>query len=239
MKKVFFIFFLFSAIIYSSSNFELTVHGSYWTADIFSSIIEENFTPDFAGYDAEKGNYDLNFYGSNFGIGFRYYPGGKYGSFSIGISYERNSFKSDLSGSYQDYDGYGNKYVSTSVGYLKVFPHSFNVSFRWDISAKKKFHPYFEFGFGIGKMDGIVKVDVETVYYTEHGTITDNDSEEMTLEEALDELEEEGNKIPIKFIPIVHIGFGIKGEIAENFYLIGEISIYDGLIFRGGVAYRF
>jgi len=239
MKKYIVIFFMLSSFLFSSSNFEVNFHASYWSANLFAPIIEENFTPDFEDYDAEKGNFNLDFYGSNFGIEFRYYPGGKNGSFSIGISYERNSFKSDLKGTYEDYDDNGYRYVTEASGYLEAFPHSFNFSIRWDIFPKSKFHPYFNIGFGFGKIDGLIKVDTTTTHYTESGTIVEHDSEEMTFQEALDDIEEEGESFPISFFPILNISFGIKGEIFDNFYLLGEIALYDGLIFRGGVAYRF
>ncbi len=240
MRKIFLMLLMLSSLLlFSSSDFEVTFHASYWSADLFAPLIEENLTPDFEGYDAEKGNFNLNFYGSNFGIGFRYYPKGKNGSFSIGISYERNSFKADLTGTYEDYDDDGYRFVSEATGYLEAFPHSFNFSIRWDIFPESRFHPYFDIGFGFGKIDGLIKVNVTTTHYTDHGTIIDNDSEEMTFQEALDDLEEEGESFPISFFPILHISLGVKGELFDNFYLLGEIALYDGLIFRGGIAYRF
>jgi len=35
------------------------------------------------------------------------------------------------------------------------------------------------------------------------------------------------------------MNLGIRGEIVDNVYLLGEVAIYDGFIIRGGLAYRF
>jgi hypothetical protein len=102
-----------------------------------------------------------------------------------------------------------------------------------------KIHPFIGIGLGAGLLGGNVEYHYVKTTFLPGGTDVDIVDEEMTLEEALDELEAEGDGFPLSFFPLIHIHLGVRGEVASNVYLMGEIAIYNGMIFRAGIAYRF
>jgi len=243
MKKISLIFFLLLIFVidnFAKGEWEIGLHYSSWSLNLAKPYIEETVEDSFDNFDSSKGDIVFDSAGNNYGIDVRYYPAGKYGSFSLGLSYEKNNFKGDLTGNYTDYDEYGNKAEVNAVGLFDLQPHSFNFSLRWDIAPRYRIHPYFDIGFGLGKMDGLMNLTTTTKTYIGSSVITDKTTEEKTLDDLIKEYEEEeGKPFPISFFPIVHISFGIKGEITNNIYFIGEVAFYDGMIFRGGIAFKF
>jgi opacity protein-like surface antigen len=223
----------------AKGNWEIGLHYSYWTLNVATSFFENNFTPDIEDYDPDKGRLNFDSSGSNYGIAVRFFPGGKNGGFSIGISYERNNFYLDFEGSYSDTNDDGDPYDATASGSMDLFPHSFNLTFRWELWPSKNIHPFIGIGLGAGLLEGDVQYQSQTVTYRPGGTDVDTTSETMTLKEALDELEDEGDGFPLGFFPIIHIHLGVRGEVISNVYLLGEIALYNGFIFRAGLAYRF
>ena len=167
------------------------------------------------------------------------FPSGKNGSFSIGFSYERNNFKAKINGEYEDMiDRYSADVSGT--GTFRLLPHSFNISMRWELWPRKRVHPYIGIGIGIGPLNGGFNLKViQTIHKPGGDVIVEHIAEEMTMDEALEELEQEGNSFPLRVIPIIHLNFGVRGEVTTNFYVLGEFAIYDGIIFRLGIAYRF
>ena len=219
-------------------KFEVDFHYSYWTIDMIAPLLED-MTPELEYYDPEKGaiNFDSN--GNNFGFEVRFFPAGKNGSFSLGISYERNNFKANLSGSYTEFRS-GIEWKNSLDGNIDLRPHSFNFSLRWDLWPKARVHPYLGFGFGIGSLSGTAEYYVETTDQGVPDPVILYERDEATLKEMIEEYEEEeGESFPVSFFPIIHLNFGLRGEIVENVYLLAEVAVYDGLIFRGGLAYRF
>ncbi|MCX6581382.1 MAG: hypothetical protein NT166_14510 [Candidatus Aminicenantes bacterium] len=243
MKKITFIMILILGMAidsYPAGKWEFGFHYSSWSLNLIKSNIEKNFNPDLELYDPEKGNFKFDSNGNNLGFDLRYFPGGKNGSFSIGVSYERNNFKANINGAYTDHDNAGNRLEAEAKGTMDVYPHSFNLSFRWDLWPSSRVHPYIGIGVGMGALNGTFVADTKaTLYHSSGATQTETAHEEKTLRQVLDEMEEEGDKYPLSFFPIVHIQFGLRGEIINNLYLLGEVAVYDGIIFRGGIAYRF
>jgi hypothetical protein len=89
-------------------------------------------------------------------------------------------------------------------------------------------------------MDGIINLTTITKTYIGSTVITDKSTEEKTLDDLIKEYEEEeGKAFPVSFFPIVYVSFGVKGEIINNIYFLGEVAFYDGLSFRGGIAFKF
>lgn len=211
-------------------QWEVGFHYSYWTVNVIAEPLEEALEDSIEGFDPTKGALDFKSNGNNYGFEVRFFPGGKEGSFSLGLSYERNNFKGELSGSYQEQGG-----EVRAEGFFDLRPHSFNFSIRWDLWPTARVHPYIGLGFGAGPLNGILSSQIITTY--PNGSVVAEDPEEKTLEEILDEDEDEA--FPLSFFPIIHLNFGLRGEITDNVYLLAEFALYDGLIFRGGVAYRF
>lgn len=232
--------FMFFVPSEAKGQWEIGVHYSYWTIDMIAPIVEDSLVPDLEFYDPEKGTLSFDSDGNNYGLELRFFPAGKNGSFSIGISYERNNFKAGINGAYDDFDDEGNKVSATASGSMEMLPHSFNFNVRWDLWPKARFHPYFGFGFGIGPQNGTFSYHSKMVTTVGGVDIIEESDESWTFDELITEYEEEeGENFPVSIFPIIHIQFGVRGKIVENVYLLAEVAVYDGLIFRGGIAYRF
>ena len=240
MKKVyvlFGLFFIISSLDFAGpGKFEVGLHYSYWTINMIAPLVED-ITPELSYYDPDKGNLNFDSDGNNFGFEFRFFPAGKNGSFSVGLSYERNNFKAKVSDFYTDTIS-GVSGDVTLDGNIDLRPHSFNLSLRWELWPSARVHPYLGFGFGFGALSGTASYTVEA----DLDGLPDPppESEEWTLKELIEEYEqEEGESFPASFFPIIHLNFGLRGEVYDNIYLLLEVAIYDGFILRGGLAYRF
>lgn len=241
-KKIFLpvLIFLLFLPAFSKNNWEIGTHYSYWTIDMISSFVEDSLTPEIEYYDPSKASLDFTSEGNNFGFELRFFPAGDKGSFSIGISYERNNFKARVDGSYKDKDDDGNDYTATAYGTLDLVPHSFNFSIRWDLWPKARVHPYIGFGFGFGQQEGILTIHSKLVTNVHGYNVVDESDESWTFDDLKDEYKkEEGKDFPVGFFPIIHFSFGIRGKIVDHLYLLAEVAVYDGMILRGGIAYRF
>jgi hypothetical protein len=126
-------------------------------------------------------------------------------------------------------------------GRMESTPHSFNLDFRWEIFPRSKVHPYIGIGFGAGPLDGAITFTTVTETDQSGSISTRTATEKMTLKDAIRRIEEkQGKKLyPINFFPIFHLSLGVRGEIVDRVYLLGEAALYDGTIVRGGFAYRF
>jgi len=226
--------------ISAQGHWELGVHYSGWSIDIVEAAIEESVIPEFDNYDPDKGQLGFDSKGNNYGLEIRFFPGGESGSFSIGLSYERNYFRGDLSGSYTETDDWGNRVDVEGNGSFELLPHSFNINLRWDLWPRSRIHPYIGFGFGFGPLNGNLTLEVTTTTFIGNTTQKETTTESRTLKEAIQELEdEEGEDFPLGFFPIFHFQIGIRGHIAGPVYLLVEGAFYDGLILRGGLSVRF
>lgn len=243
MKKIIlpiFLIIIFINPVYSKDNWELDIHYSYWSINILKSVIEENFTPEFENYDPEKGKFNFNSNGNNFGFSMRFFPKGKNGSFSIGFSYERNNFKAKIDGTYQDTNDDGYVIDVSGNGNFELLPHSMNFNIRWELWPTARVHPYLGIGLGIGLLHGKFDLNARVITHYPDRDQVEEFTEEMTIEEAIEKIEaEEGEGFPLTFVPIVHICFGFRGEVVKNLYLTGEVALYNGIILRGGLAFRF
>ena len=234
----------FCGLTHGRGHWEVGIHYSYWSVNVaapyIEKLIEENIAAEIERYDPSKGVLNFDSSGSNYGLEVRFFPAGKDGSFSVGLSYERNFFNGDVNGDYQDDLGAGMTEEATADGWFKLRPHSFHINLRWELWPQSRVHPYVGFGFGFGALAGDMyvfatyseKLNGFTLYYEE-------EVEARTLKEALDELEDQGEEYPLGFLPILQFQIGVRGEIANNIYLLGEVALYDGIVFRMGVAYRF
>jgi len=216
---------------YAQGQWEIGIHYSTWGTSYFGVDTEENLPDAFESY---SGTLKFDPHGHNYGIEIRFFPGGKHGSFSLGISYDRNYFNADISGSYSE----GGNTI-TGAGDIKLAPHSFNLDFRWDIIPRSRVHPYIGFGFGAGPLNGTATLT--TVTKNDNTGAKTSQTETLTLREAIKNIEEK-NDVNLSFIgvfPIAYLNLGLRGEIVDSIYVLGEIAFYDGFIARGGISYRF
>jgi len=236
-----------------SDRFEIGFHFSHWSIDLLEGILKDEVSKriakeireDVAGkindvypliFDIDYG-YDLLFDsgGSNYGLEIRYYPQGKQGSFSFGLSFEKNNMKITMEGPVE-VNFSDNTYAQVeSTGYIELNPFTTNLSFRWDTKPSWRVTPYFVFGFGIAALNGNINYAYDGPYYWEGEPFYLDEDELKTFKEAEEEMD---FNIPNIF-PLLQINIGIRGEIVPHLNLNAEAGIWNGFILRGGLSYRF
>ncbi|MFC2169875.1 hypothetical protein ACFLRM_04850 [Acidobacteriota bacterium] len=262
-------FFLVSSIsnLSAQGHFELGFHYGSWSIDVAGSLIEEEISngleeelrdeflaeiqqdhPDLFERSYDQ-NVEFDSGGHNYGFEMRWYPNGKGGSFSLGLSVEKTSMRvslTDVSSRLELSDG--SIFNAASDAEFTLSPLAFLLSFRWDIKpASWKVRPYITFGFGAA---AISSVDTGEISYSYSGDLViagENpehyeDQETKTIKELREEIEEdEGEEVflDIPVIPFLQLNIGLKGEVAENLFLLVDAGIWNGFLLRGGASYRF
>jgi len=234
-------------------HFEVEVHYAVWSVDPAKGAFEGTLTKKAAneirdnlteqlkamyGGKLAPSSYEqslsFNSEGSNYGFEVRYYPLGRRGSMSIGLSLEKTRIKLLMKGPVTQ--RYADGSVATVEGdaFVETNPLTTNLSFRWDIVPSWKITPYFVFGLGIGPLNGAAAYVYSGNF--RRGSAQSSVSGEET--KTFDELREEGEIDLDRFI-LLHTALGVKGNVYKGLILKGEVGFWDGLILRGGLAYRF
>jgi len=250
-------------------HFEFGFHYSQWSIDILRSIIEdalsdsletelkdkilEDIQNDYPEL-REKGyiqNVSFDSGGNNFGFEMRWYPAGKSGSFSLGLSLEKTTMRVSLPDVSADlsventFTGEVSNFKGGANAEFLMKPLSFHLSFRWDIMPSSRIRPYLTFGLGVATGTALEQGQLTYAYSGDleiEGEKPEHyeSSEKKTLKELKDEMEEEGDEFVLPgFLPFIQLNLGVKGAITENLYLLVDAGIWDGFILRGGIAYRF
>ena len=187
----------------------------------------------------------------NWGIEVRWYPKGFGSSFSLGLSMEQTTMRVSvpelsvrLTAVDNDSGKQGTFTGDASGAQFEMKPTSFHLHFRWDIVPQWKVRPFITFGFGIaaGKFfdegrltasfSGELQIEGEPAEYYE-------ESIDKTLRELEEEMEEEEDEFFLPpVLPFIQFNFGIKGKLTPNLYLLVETGIFNGFVFRGGLAVR-
>jgi hypothetical protein len=251
-------------------RFEFGFHYSGWSVNILKGIVEDAADFEdlfFSAVEGENDNVMLMDYeqsvefdsgGSNFGFEFRWYPKGYEGSFSLGLAVEKTTMKigpmsidafmiAEEQISDWEIDTY--QFDAEANADLLYKPLAFLMNVRWDIKRAWRVHPVITFGLGFAGVGSLKKA---VLSYSLEGTLTGpdetetiNESDEKTLQELMDEAEEDNGEgeaptlDEIPFIPFIQLLVGIKGEITKNIYLMLDGGIFDGFVIRGGIAVRF
>jgi len=260
---------LASPQVHAQGKFEFGFHYSGWSLNIIRGMVEEQLDsmgeemkdemfddiledhPQMVE-DSFTQDYSFNSSGNNWGFEIRWYPGGHEGSFSLGLSVEKTSISIGLDTMAINLamrDTITNEQVSAQATGSSMFtynPLSFHMHFRWDIKPSWRVRPYFTFGFGMAGIGSLkkAKIDIDVNYTLNipgEPPETDSISEHKTLEELDAEREGEEESIfdQIPAIPFLQMTFGIKGEITKNVYLLVEGGFFNGMIYRGGLSFRF
>ena len=191
-------------------------------------------------------NLDFNSSGDDFGVGFRFYPGGHRGSFSLGVSVEKSTFKvlPSVTTLMQLQDS-GTMATATFNGIADasaiIKAMSLLLTFRWDIFPSAVIHPYITFGGGISTAKAL---DDSILSYSYSGqlsgsaipTETVEGSDTKTLRELKDEAETD---FPLpNFLPFIQLNVGLKARVTKNIHVLVDAGIFDGLMISGGLAVR-
>jgi len=225
-------------VLKKGGYFEIGGHYSSWNIDLLESTVTDLMIPDVEDYDEEQGEYSFDTWGENYGIEIRWFPGGLGGSFSVGLSYEWNYFNGALKGTFTNREENGDLVEGELEADFELLPHSMHLNLRWELWPRSRVHPYLGFGFGFGAMKGTIKA-TGTARTTHPDLTTEIDiiEEEYSLQEVLEE--EEGGGLPISFFPVAQLQLGVRAAVLNRLFVTGEVAFYNGLAFRGGIAYRF
>lgn len=273
IKFVFFpLVFLFMCLPASpqEGKFEFGFHYGYWTLDLFGigglieenleETLEESFKEDILDEIREdrpevversySQSIDFSSGGNNFGFEARWYPGGKRGSFSLGLSVEKTSIEMSLDEATVTLvvDDQATNEEGTFSGRademsLKINAWAGLLSFRWDIKPSWQVCPYITVGLGLAGRSALEEATVDYALRGESSFPDDVQQEEIieskTLKEMAEEDEEEGEADFPLVLPFFQLHVGVKYEIIERLYALADFGIWDGFLFRGSVAYRF
>jgi len=253
------IFWLPISPAFAQGHLEFSLHKSSWNINIFESAIEKNLGikiekyilkevykdyPEIKDSDYSQ-NVDFNSSGGNFGIEIRWYPKGKEGVYSLGVSLEKTTMKigfSQISTNIELSDG--TVYTGSFGGDLIMEPWSIHLSSRWDIIPSMRIHPYITIGFGVAKGAYLENADVSydfSAYLKIDGDIYESYevSDTIDLVEVKNELKKINESVFLPgFIPFFQLNVGIKGKITDNLHILVDAGIWNGISFRGGIAFR-
>lgn len=255
------------AVIDDSGKFEIGLYYGRWTLNPLISQFEDDLAEQLGDRIREEINDELmnlnpflvpttyvdqftfDSSGPNYGLELRFYPQGRLGAFSLGLSLDKVTMRIYGEGStLQNYDD-GSYAEASGTGEIILRPLFTTLSFRWDFVPRWRVTPYYSMGVGLASL-GKVKQSGDTVDYdrTDHVTweyqgsynwvgpdydISGGDT--ITLKEA----EEEGDFNIPNILPLISLNFGVRAEITPNLLVRGEIGFWDGLGYRLGISGRF
>ena len=200
--------------------------------ELKEAIIKEH--PEKSGLERDyRQALSLDSTGHNFGVEIRFYPAGREGSFSLGLSLEKTEMQLNLEGSARDDFSDGSYFDGWGSGKLLIDPISYHLSFRWDIKPSGRLHPYFSLGFGLASLKGYLS-------YEANGDFYDGATGELESEFYFDEIDLEIlDYIKPRITPIiVQLNLGLKCKISDDFHFLIDAGIWNGFLLRGGVAFR-
>jgi hypothetical protein len=234
-------------------HFEMEVHFSAWSINPVKSAFEDTLTEKAANEirdhvtdqlnavgggklvpSSHEHSLSLDSQGSNYGFEVRYYPLGKRGSMSIGFSLEKTRIKLMMKGPVTQRYADGSAATVEGDAFVETNPLTANLSFRWDFVPSWRVTPYIVLGLGIGPLEGTAAYVYTGTYRSgsAQGSISGDETK------TFDDLREE-EEIELDRFILLHTALGVKGNIYKGLLLKAEVGFWDGLVLRGGLAYRF
>ena len=256
------------ALMAQGGHFELSGHYGRWSLNLLGNTAEklindaidtelqdrilETIQEDYPSLTLTAYEQAIEFdsSGDDFGASFRWYPRGHRGSFSLGVSVEKSTFRVlPTATAHMDLQDTGTLETATFDGSADasavIKATSFLLTFRWDIIPRAVVHPYITFGGGISTSKAL---DDSTVAYAYSGLLagstipsqTVEGSELKTLRELRDEaLADEDNDFPIpNFIPFIQLNLGLKVRLMKGIHLFVDAGVFNGFMASGGIAIR-
>jgi hypothetical protein len=280
-KAIGFVLFAASVVLWpgpsalAQGKFEFSGHYGRWSVNIFKGMIEsaigDALETEFrdklvANVQQDNPLFQLTQYhqvvrfdsgGPNYGFELRWYPGGEYGSFSLGFSYEKTTMKVgfpevavDLTLEEQG-TGQTGSMAANVHGEFLLKPSAVLVSFRWDIFPRGSFHPYITFGLGMAGGSALDEGLLSYGYTADFNAPDINEHYEDEVSKTLKELKEEMEAevdpetgepqeffLP-NFLPFLQLHLGMKFTIVRKVQAFIDYGVLDGFLLRGGLAVRF
>lgn len=231
---------------FAKGNWEVGLHYGSWNLSFLETYLEgvvedavgdelreaiiEKHTGKSELEEEYQQDFGLDSTGDNFGVEIRFYPAGKEGGFSLGLSLEKTEMRLNMEGSARDEFTDGSYFDGSGSGSLLLDPISYHLSLRWDIKPSGRLYPYFGLGCGLASLSGYLS-------YEANGDFYDGATEQSESETYSDEIDV--GDIKTKITPvIVQLNLGLKYEMTDNFHLLIDAGIWNGFLLRGGVALR-
>ncbi len=236
-----------------AGKLEIEVHYGYWTMNPVKGLFEADLTQSLSdeiakeigtkinesGHNITKIGHDHNLVfdssGSVYGFELRFYPGGRYSSFSLGVSIEKTHMKATVEGPVTVQFNDGTHAEMDAVGIVDLNPLFTNLSFRWDIKPEWVVTPYFVFGLGLAALNGEVSYSYNGTYYWAGGAESHEDEDKRDIKEA----EEDTDVNLPNILPLLQLNLGVRAEVIPHLHLRVEAGIWNGFILRAGIAYKF
>lgn len=236
-----------------SDRFEIGVHYSFWSLNLIKGILEDELGGELGEeirdeitsqiedlqYNLVQTTYEqqLNFDsgGQNYGLELRFYPKGRLGPFSLGVSFEQAHMRMSVEGTVQQNFSDGTFATADALGEIILDPFFTNLSFRWDLFPEWRVTPYLIFGAGVAQLNGEVSYVYSGQYSTSHGTETISENSVRSIKKA----EEEMNANIPNILPLFQLNLGVRAEILPHLYIKAGAGIWDGFILRAGISGRF
>jgi hypothetical protein len=234
-------------------KFEFSAHYGQWSLNPLQNLFERELVDAIGdevrdevrsqvnsiqpGLVAEEFSHSLamNSSGSNFGLEIRYYPRGRMGAFSFGLSIEQTQMRMAVSGLLRQDFASGAYAEVDAEGYIELSPITTNISVRWDFVPRWFVSPYIVFGLGVAAMEG-------DLGYSYDGTLEWAGPAEPLIDtytRPVREAEEEMDiNIPNIFV-LLQMNLGIRAVIMKHLTLHVEAGFWDGIVLRGGLGVRF
>ncbi len=194
-------------------------------------------------------NFSFDSSGPSYGLELRYYPKGRFGSFSLGLSLDKLGMKISGVGSVRQNFDDSTYAEANGSGEIILNPVFTTLSVRWDFMPRWRVSPYYSMGLGVAVLgkekrsgDAIdydktdsVSWEYAGVYNWAAGSYNVAGADQLSLKE----IEAEGDFNIPNILPLLLINLGVRAEIMPFLVLRGELGFYDGIAFRLGVSGRF
>jgi hypothetical protein len=236
-----------------SGKFEIGFHSSLWTLDFIKSLFESAISNELGGEiknemykeikethpDLNQSDYEKDLLfdsgGHNFGLELRYYPNGKDGAFSLGLSFDKARMRFSVEGPVRL--NYLNGTYATVDSFTEVIlnPLFTSLNFRWDMVPHWRVTPFVILGFGIAAMKGEYYYEYAGIYKWAGVDETIEDSKQQTIKEA----EENWDLSIPNILPLLQVNIGVRARIIPNLYVKAETGFWNGFILRAGISGRF
>ncbi len=246
----------------AQGHWEFGAHYGRWNLNFLGSLIEDpvndavaeevqnqildQLLADRPGLSFQDYQQDLQFdsSGKNYGLSVRWYPGGRNGSFSLGVSVEKSTFeiRPSLTAAMDLYDtDLDTQAVFEGTGNVRgiIDAMTFHLTVRFDFFPSWVVTPFLTFGAGISTAkvldDSSLSYDYSGVLEAQ-GFYQQTYSDENT--KTLRELVDDGTIDLPGFLPILEMNFGLKAKITKNIHVLVDVGFFDGFLYRGGLAVR-
>jgi tetratricopeptide (TPR) repeat protein len=243
-----------SADAVPGGHWEVSGHYSHWTINPLLSAfkgtisdklgneiqneIDKKLRQSHAGLVGAQfsPNLTIDSGGSNYGLEVRYFATGWAGTFSFGAALESTTLSLSLSGTPEQIFTNGtvaNADVSAEIKTVPLFTTNF--SFRWEI-GRGRIRPFITLGLGFGKLDGSFSYSYTGTY--RYSSLQEDIPAASVTKDFATLSQDIDFTIPKMFV-ILQLHLGLKIDVAKGFALLAEAGLWDGLLLRGGLAYRF